>query len=122
MKKIYMLLCVAALFTACKQKPGAGTSAPTESNKDIAKLFNDYYEDRLKLYPLEATSAGDNRYNDQLPNDGSAEFIKRSHDFYISYLNKLKTFKREELNEEDQLSYDIFNYEMGINIAGYDYH
>jgi uncharacterized protein (DUF885 family) len=123
MKKIYTLLCVAALFTACKQ-PGAGTSSTeaTSGNKDIAKMFDNYYEDRLKLYPLEATSAGDNRYNDLLPNDGSAEFIKQSHDFYVSYLNKLKGFKREDLNEEDQLSYDIFNYEMGINIAGYEHH
>ena len=33
-----------------------------------AKLFADYYEEHLKLYPLEATFAGDNRYDDLLPN------------------------------------------------------
>ena len=36
----------------------------------MAKVFAEYYEGRLKLYPIEATYAGDDRYNDQLRNRG----------------------------------------------------
>src|ERR1700748_726524 len=100
MKKLIMILSVAATFTACNK--------PNQPNKDLAKLFDNYYENKLKLYPLEATSIGDNRYNDQLQNDGSIAFKKQVHAFFSSYLDSLKTYKREDLNDEDKLSYDIF--------------
>lgn len=92
MRKILLLLCLAGTFTACKQPKSGGSTTTGIANKDIAKVFDDYYEDRLKLYPMEATSIGDNRYNDLLPNDGSAAFIKQSHDFYAGYLDKIKAF------------------------------
>jgi hypothetical protein len=61
MKKLGMLLGAAALLAACKQ-PGQ------QGNQNFDKVLNNYYEDRIKLFPLEATSAGDARYNDLLPN------------------------------------------------------
>jgi uncharacterized protein (DUF885 family) len=109
-----MMLCVAAAFSACKQK--------TSMNTDLAKLFNNYYEHKLKLYPLEATSIGDNRYDDVLQNDGSAAFIKQAHDFYAGYLDSLKSFKRDELSEEDKLSYDILSYKLTTVLDGFDRH
>lgn len=120
MKKVLSLLLIAHLFfTSCKNSK---TESASGKNKDLAGFFDRYYEDRLKLFPLEATYSGDNRYNDLLPNDGSAQFLKQEHDFYSNYLNKLKTFKREDLSEEDQLSYDIFSYEMQIALEGFKYH
>lgn len=120
MRKLFICLYAATLFMACKQtKTGSTAKAP---NKDLAKLFENYYEDRLKLYPLEATSIGDNRYNDQLPNDGSAAFIKQADAFYKNYLHKINFFADIDLNEEDKLSYDIFVYEMNINIDYYKHH
>ncbi|MDB5111229.1 MAG: hypothetical protein JWR67_2343, partial [Mucilaginibacter sp.] len=109
-----MILCVAAAFSACKQK--------TSMNTDLAKLFDNYYEHKLKLYPLEATSIGDNRYNDLLQNDGSAAFIKQAHDFYAGYLDSLKSFKRDDLNEEDKLSYDILYYKLNTALEGFNKH
>ncbi len=120
MKKALLLLLILPLLCAsCKNSK---TATSTGSNKDLAQLFNNYYEDRLKLFPLEATSIGDNRYNDQLPNDGSTQFLKQEHDFYAGYLNKLKQFKREDLNQEDQLSYDIFTYEAQTALEALNYH
>lgn len=119
MKKIMLLLCIAGTFVACKQKTDQATNTP---NKEFAKLLDDYYADRMKLFPLESTFAGDTLYNDLLPNDGSAAFLKQSHDFYADYLAKVKNFKRESLGEDDQLSYDIFTYEVQLALDGYKYH
>lgn len=120
MKKVALLFAfVALLVTSCKNKNGSSSAG---KNKDLAAFFDQYYEDRLKLFPLEATYAGDNRYNDQLSNDGSVQFLKQEHNFYADYLQKLKSFKREELSEEDQLSYDIFAYEAQIALDGLKYH
>jgi len=39
----------------------------------IAEVFENYYQERLALYPLDATYAGDERYNDLFPNDLTAD-------------------------------------------------
>jgi uncharacterized protein (DUF885 family) len=117
MKKLLLLCCIAGALTACKQQPGTKTP-----NKDLAKVLDDYYNDRMKLFPLESTYAGDTTYNDQLPNDGSEAFLKQAHDFYATYLDKVKAFNRDDLDEQDQLSYDIFTYEAQLALDGFQYH
>jgi uncharacterized protein (DUF885 family) len=115
MKKLGMLFCAAVLAVACKQP------VKQASPHNFNKLLDHYYEDRLKLFPLEATAAGDNRYNDLLPNDGSAEFISKAKGFYQAYTDSLKTIKREELDEEDKLSYDVLNYQTAVQLAAYKF-
>jgi uncharacterized protein (DUF885 family) len=78
----------------------------TENNA-LRKLFDNYYDERLKLFPLDATRIGDNRYNDLLPNDGSAQYREQVHKFYLKYKNQLAGYKRGSLNETDKISYDI---------------
>lgn len=76
-------------------------------NKELHQLFDDYYEDRLKLFPIEATKLGDSRYNDRLPNDGSLSFLNEQHAFYSKYQNALKKYNYQKLNKQDKISYDI---------------
>ena len=115
MKKLLVLLCLSAAFVGCKQKM-------EQPNPKLAKLFDNYYEDRLKLYPLEATSIGDNRYNDVLQNDGSDAFKKQAHDVFAGYVDMLKAFNRDELNTEDKLSYDILSYDLNMALDGMSKH
>ena len=58
------------LLTACStaRRDLLAPAPGTVLKISIADVFADYYEDRLRLYPMEATFAGDNRYNDSLPN------------------------------------------------------
>lgn len=120
MKKAGLKFAILALLViSCQNKTRPASAG---KNKELAAFFDQYYENRLKLYPLEATAIGDNRYNDQLPNDGSPAFLAKAKSFYADNLQKVKTFKREDLNAEDQLSYDIFVYEMQIALQGFNYH
>jgi len=114
MKISSLLFCAVLLMVACKQPA-------KQSNSDFNKLLANYYEDRLKLFPLEATASGDNRYNDLLPNDGSAQFIQQAKSFYRSYIDKLHAVKREDLNEQDQLSYDVLNYQTAVQLEAYNF-
>ncbi|MDI3320658.1 DUF885 domain-containing protein [Pinibacter soli] len=79
----------------------------TGKNESLHLLFDEYHEEGLKLNPLSATMEGDDRFNDLLPNDGAASFIKASHAFYTKYQNSLKTYNYQKLNAQDKLSYDI---------------
>jgi len=103
-----------ALFSSCSTKSDS-TAIPLDS------LFKNYHEERLKLFPLQATSIGDNRYNDILPNNLSQEYRTRVKNFYESYRDQLASIDRTTLTENEQLSYDILTYECNINLEGYKF-
>ena len=113
MKNLLYLLATCCLLYAC---------APTQQQEQAAvtpdSLFKNFHEERLKLFPLLATSIGDNRYNDVFPNDIAQSNRKQVLDFYTRYKTQLASIDRSKLNENDQLSYDILAYECDINIEG----
>lgn len=117
MKKIIYLFLIAITITSCKQKAEEKTSNATIS-KDLNKVFDDYYEERLKYFPLEATQIADNRYNDQLPIDISDSYRLVLKDFYKKYLDQVSAFDRSQLQGQDVLSYDVFKREMQMQIEG----
>ena len=96
--------------TAAARKPSA--SAP------LAALFAAYWDEQARLFPLEATAQGDNRYNDQLPNDQTQAFRKQLRAFYQNYLTQLRKTDRQQLNANDQTSYDILDYDLAMRLAG----
>ncbi len=86
--------------------------------KDINTLFANYHEEGLHLFPTNATSIGDNRFNDQLPADFTDSYRDKLNDYYNRYLTGLAGFRRADLNHNDQLSYDIFKWRLKINVEG----
>ena len=96
-----------------QQPTPAATSAALLNN-----LFNSYWDDRARLFPLLATAQGDNRYNDRLPNDQTRAFRQQQARLYRRYLNDLLNIDRARLGPEDKLSYDIFQYEMRNRLEG----
>ncbi len=110
---------VFSLFSSCKL---SNNNANGEDNKELAVLLDRYYEERLQLFPIEATMNGDNRYNDRLYIDFTDSYRSKLKEFYNNYLVYITHFEREHLNNNDQLSYDIFKREMEINLEGLRYH
>ena len=116
-------LLAGALLAGCSQRNAttseAGTTAPAAAEaKDLPTLFEAYWEENARLFPLEATAQGDNRYNDQLPNDGTRQFREGLRAFYQKYLDGLQKFDRETLSENDKISYDIFRYDLENKLEG----
>jgi uncharacterized protein (DUF885 family) len=106
------------LVSACKL---SNTNPGKEDNKEISTLFNNYYEERLKLFPLEATAIGDKRYNDLLPVDFTDSYRVTLQSFYNHYLTYVSKYDREHLNDKDKISYDVFKREMQINLEGLNF-
>ena len=111
MKKLVLAgLVAAALTAACNQTkttetattsaPGTG-AAPADSTKGLSGLFNSFWEKQSRLDPLSATAYGDNRYNDQLPNNQTHAYRDTMRVFYQGYLTKLQKFDREKLSDND---------------------
>ncbi|MBR9846219.1 MAG: DUF885 domain-containing protein, partial [Algicola sp.] len=122
MKKLIALIVIAISFSACKKdKETTKTEAMTEPNASFATVLENYHEEGLKLNPLNATSAGDNRYNDQLPNFLSDEYTRNLKDYYSNYKSKINTFDDSVLSESQQLSKQILNWECDINLESFKF-
>jgi uncharacterized protein (DUF885 family) len=116
MKRFFVLLVVTWGIVAgagWARQPTPGTSAAL-----LASLFNNYWDDQARLFPLLATAQGDNRYNDRLPNDQTHAFRQQQARLYRRYLNDLLNIDRARLAADDKLSYDIFQYEMRTRLEG----
>ena len=91
-------------------------------NRAFGRVLRDYYNDRMRYFPVEATQNGDNQYNDQLPADFTDSYQDTLHNFYKIYLNKVLAFDRERFNQNDQISYDILLRELRMDLEGIDLH
>ncbi|MFP9099494.1 DUF885 domain-containing protein [Flavobacterium sp. RHBU_24] len=113
MKKIttLLLICTIAL-QSCQKKEEAATTP----NKALNNLFEQYYQERLKLYPFDATTAGDNRYNNIFKNNLDEKYIQEQKDFFNKYKKELSAYKDEELNENDLISKQVLAFECDKNL------
>jgi uncharacterized protein (DUF885 family) len=113
-----ILFAITALFSCNQVKKEAGS----DKSSAAEKLFDNYYEERLGLFPLEATAIADKRYNDQLPCDIADSYRGKLKLFYEKYLDEISKIDRSQLTGEDVLSYDVFKREMKMQLEGLAFH
>ena len=114
-----LLMLISVMLTGCKL---SNSNQHNEDNIELAALFDKYYEESLQLFPVSATAMGDSRYNDKLYADFTDEYRKKEKEFYNRYLVYVTKFDREQLNDNDKISYDIFKREMEISLQGLKFH
>ena len=116
MKKTVMLLCFAITIIACKKDTKENDADMKTEMSAFESDLKSYHEESLKMYPLNATSAGDNRYNDQLPNYLTDEFREKERQFFTEYKKKMESYDNSSLTESEQLSKDILIWECDMNL------
>jgi uncharacterized protein (DUF885 family) len=89
--------------------------------QQLDQLYQQFWEENLKLNPIQATFQGDNRYNDQLPNFYTADFRRRAHDFTVGWLDKVQKVGSDGLSGQDLLSYEIFVRSAKDSLEGEQY-
>ncbi len=99
-----------------KKQPGS------QDDRQFARLLDGYYEKQIRLFPLNATQNGDNRYNDLLPADFTDSYRGKLKFFYSNYLDSLRLFSRRRLNQSDGISYDILKRELEMNMERLSFH
>ncbi len=102
------------LFLFCTLS--ASISFGQSSDDALRKVFDDYHEQFLILFPLEATAFGDTRYNDQLQIDISPDFVAKKKQFYTQTLERLRSVDRKPASESLQLSAEILEYELNSRL------
>jgi len=92
---------------AFAQAPAATATQGAKATR-LNAMYEQYWEELLKLNPLQATFQGDARYNDQLPNTMSAQYRQQMHEFNTRWLKQVKDVGSDGLTGQELLSYDIF--------------
>ncbi|OIQ22798.1 DUF885 family protein [Lacinutrix sp. MedPE-SW] len=123
MKHYLAILCMITLLASCKNDKSPTTETPdsTEKNIEFSSMLNDFYQDGLKLNPLAATSAGDHRYNNLLPNSLSDEFATKVKAYYQNYKTKAESYTNEQLTKTQQLSRDVLIWDCNINLDRFNF-
>ncbi len=126
MKKLLFIATIAASFAACNNNSTSASKADATksveksaaSTPSVSALFQGYYDERMRLFPFEATSNGINTYNDQFPIDISDAYRDTLKQFYQKYKTQLAAVDAATLSDRDRTSYDILNWDLDIALEG----
>src|SRR6202012_2252016 len=107
---------------ACKNNtPQTNSSTGGDNSMKLATMLNNYWEERMQLFPTEATANGDNRYNDRLTITISESFRDSLTRFYKKYLDAVNGVDSTSLDKNDLMSFRLFRYEMQMGLEGLKY-
>ena len=68
-----------------------------QNNVELNTILENYYQDGLKLNPINATNEGDSRYNDKFPELITDNYKNKQAEYYNKYLNKVSKFEINDL-------------------------
>lgn len=117
------LVLAAALFVLTPPQAFAQVSASTPSvgqsrSPTLAKIFHDSDEDELRRSPLSAIGRGDLRYADRFGDLFSDTMIAERRVAARRDLTALNGIDRATLSPADQVSFDVFRFQMLDTLAG----
>ncbi len=112
------LITVLAGCVTTPTKGGPTDLAVADRPAALDRAYQQFWDESLKLNPLQATFQGDPRYNDALPDFLGADYRKRSHDFNVRWLKKIQAIGSTGLTGQDLISYEIFVHDARSAIDG----
>jgi len=115
-----VVLAAVLLVAACggPQDRAAIEQAQADPSATLHALFDEYFERNLELNPISATFIGDYRFNDRLANSNSPEYRATETAMDEEFLQRLLAVDREQLDYQDQLSYDLFRIKREQSLEG----
>jgi uncharacterized protein (DUF885 family) len=105
------------VLTAC------ATSVPQKSaDAALNALVEDYFEEQLRLSPMNATAIGDSRYDDRLDDSTSPGFREKTFGIERAFLDRARRIEAANLTPAARLTYDIFVGERELALEGQKFH
>lgn len=109
---------------SCKKNdnPVLKDNPKIQKEADLYTISERYYDEYLKLYPLESTAQGDSIYNDQLPITISGEAISKEISFYNDIQRQISNVNYKQLSDDDKVVYDVLDYTIKDRLERFAYH
>ncbi|MEE2775947.1 MAG: DUF885 domain-containing protein [Acidobacteriota bacterium] len=105
---------------ACSASPDAWTPAVSRAHEQLWDLFDREWRARLQRNPLMATSVGDHRYNDRLP-DVSLAALAEHAALRRGFLAELNAIDLDDLDDGDRINVRIFRRQIEEAIAFFEF-
>lgn len=118
MKRVFLTFATAITLFSCNNTQQTDNK---DTSQKLSALLDRYWEERMQLFPLEATGVGDNRYNDLLTITIASSFRDSLGRFYKKYLEAVSNIDTAHLNRNDLLSCRLLAYEMQTGMEGLHY-
>ena len=120
LKKMMTFAAACALAAACAPQadpgpapaPSASPAPSADANQRLDQLAEAFFEANLALNPTAATSIGDARYNHLYTAGFSPDMRARGRALVEEYAPRLQAIDRAALDEEHQLTYDVFRWNL----------
>ena len=109
-----------AVLWALALAAGARAEAPPPAAA-LGALVEAYWQEHLKLRPLQATFLGDHRYDAELPNNLSTAHLGLEYALEKRYLGKLAEIDDKRLAGQDLLTFAVFRRGRELDLEGYRY-
>lgn len=110
---ILLLLCV-----SCEQPSTDEVKDDKSHPVSIDRVFEAYYQFKMRINPIEGTKAGIEEYDHVLANYISKEFQKSSITQYTNFLNASKTYNEDQLSESELMSLRVLQWDCEIKREG----
>lgn len=120
LKSNRLWLATVLAFSACSTQPGGHDK--TAAADSLHHILDRYYEQKLQLFPIDATFNGEHQYDGLLTIDISEGFRRRQDSIYTHYLQELQGVDTAVLTPNDRISYDVLRRELNISKEGLQFH
>ena len=101
--------------------PALALAAENDAARALHNLFDRDWEYQMEQNPLWASSLGDRRWNDKWP-DESLPAIHARYEHARQNLKALHAINRSQLSPDDQVSYDVFEFDQKDAADAEQYH
>jgi uncharacterized protein (DUF885 family) len=106
---LFLLICIFGAGVRCS---AAQSDSGDSLSRQVNQLFLDHAVASRPLFPMFATANGWRAYDGQFANELTEEHREKQRRFCGSGLDRLRTFDRSQLSDNDRISYDVFEYQQ----------
>ncbi len=115
MKKIILISWVLLISFSCKKEKEA-QELTGNASEVFASLLEQYNEEGFELNPLNATNAGDYRFNDKFPDFLSDAYKTKKKTYYNKFKQALDKIDDSKLSETEKMSKAVLKWDCNINL------
>jgi uncharacterized protein (DUF885 family) len=115
-----LALFVALLLVGCASAPPVQSPPPRpDPDAALAAMFEEFYQESLRLSPISATFVGDPRYNAGFDNPASYAYLDAQKSLQERYLARARDFDPEKLAAPSRLSWEMFVRDRTLALEGF---
>lgn len=122
MKNFFLFITLCLLY-ACQNQAKTDKSAVQTTGvlSPISVVLDNYYNEKMRLSPFEATANGVADYNDLFPIDISDSYRDTLKQFYSKYKTQLNAVNVAQLSDKERTSFDILNWDIDRALDGLNF-